>query len=49
MATGIYLGVPTILGANGIEKVIQLELTDKEKAALDRSAESVKNVMAVLA
>jgi malate dehydrogenase len=46
---GIYLGVPTIIGGNGIEKVIQLQLTDAEKAALDRSAESVKNVMAVLA
>ena len=45
---GIYLGVPTIIGGNGIEKVIQLQLTDVEKAALDRSAESVKNVMAVL-
>ena len=31
---GIYFGVPTILGGNGIEKVIQLELTDEEKAAL---------------
>lgn len=29
---GIYLGVPTILGANGIEKVIELELTADEKA-----------------
>ena len=47
--TGIYLGVPTIIGGNGIEKVIQLELSDDEKAALDRSVESVKNVMAVLA
>ncbi|WP_059171377.1 malate dehydrogenase [Bacillus sp. FJAT-27445] len=46
---GIYLGVPTILGANGIEKVIELELTEEEKAALDKSAESVRNVMAVLA
>ncbi len=46
--TGIYLGVPTIIGGDGIEKVIQLELTDDEKAALDRSVESVKNVMAVL-
>ncbi|MCQ6273433.1 malate dehydrogenase [Bacillus sp. V3B] len=46
---GIYLGVPTIIGGDGIEKVIQLQLTDAEKAALDRSAESVKNVMAVLA
>jgi malate dehydrogenase len=46
---GIYLGVPTILGAGGIEKVIELELTSEEKAALDKSAEAVRNVMAVLA
>jgi malate dehydrogenase len=44
----IYLGVPTILGENGIEKIIELELTDEEKAALDKSAESVKQVMSVL-
>lgn len=46
---GIYLGVPTILGANGIEKVIELDLTAEEKAALDKSAEAVKNVMSILA
>ncbi|PLR81487.1 malate dehydrogenase [Bacillus canaveralius] len=46
---GIYLGVPTILGGNGIEKVIELELTADEKAALDKSAEAVRNVMTVLA
>ncbi|MFF2450481.1 malate dehydrogenase [Neobacillus sp. NPDC058068] len=46
---GIYLGVPTILGANGIEKVIELELTADEKAALDKSVESVRGVMNVLA
>lgn len=46
---GIYLGVPTILGAGGIEKVIELELTEEEKAALDKSAESVRSVMQVLA
>ncbi|MCA1038845.1 malate dehydrogenase [Bacillus infantis] len=46
---GIYLGVPTILGANGIEKIIELELTEDEKAALDKSAEAVRNVMDVLA
>src|SRR5690625_1483202 len=44
----IYLGVPTILGGNGIEKVIELELTDEEKAALDKSAESVQNVLNLL-
>jgi malate dehydrogenase len=46
---GIYLGVPTILGAGGIEKVIELELTSDEKAALDKSADAVRNVMSVLA
>ncbi|MCX8046738.1 MAG: malate dehydrogenase, partial [Anoxybacillus gonensis] len=45
---GIYLGVPTILGGNGIEKVIELQLTEEEKAALAKSVESVKNVMKVL-
>ncbi len=45
---GIYLGVPTILGGNGIEKVIELELTEEEKIALNKSAESVKNVLGVL-
>ncbi|MRG87677.1 malate dehydrogenase [Salinibacillus xinjiangensis] len=44
----IYLGVPTILGGNGIEKVVELDLTDEEKAELDKSADSVKNVMQVL-
>lgn len=47
--SGIYFGVPTIIGGNGIEKVIQLELTDVEKTALNRSADAVRNVMAVLA
>lgn len=44
----LYLGVPVILGGNGIEQVIELELTEDEKAALDKSVESVKNVMDVL-
>lgn len=41
----IYLGVPTIIGGNGIEKVIELDLTEEEMQALDRSADSVKNVL----
>ncbi|NSL51270.1 malate dehydrogenase [Calidifontibacillus erzurumensis] len=45
---GIYLGVPTILGGNGIEQIIELELTPEEKAALDKSVQSVLNVMKVL-
>lgn len=45
---GLYLGVPTILGGDGIEKVIELELTTDEMQALDKSAVSVRNVMKVL-
>lgn len=44
----IYLGVPTILGGSGIEDIIELDLTEEEKTALDKSAESVKNVLNVL-
>src|SRR5690625_1274390 len=44
----IYLVVPVILGGNGIEKIIELDLTDDERAALDKSVESVKSVMEVL-
>ncbi|ASZ62380.1 malate dehydrogenase [Bacillus subtilis] len=45
---GIYLGVPTIVGGNGLEQIIELELTDYERAQLNKSVESVKNVMKVL-
>ncbi|MFC4714518.1 malate dehydrogenase [Planococcus dechangensis] len=45
---GIYLGVPTVLGAGGIEKIIEIELNEQEKQALSQSAASVKAVMNVL-
>lgn len=45
---GIYLGVPALLGADGIEKIYELELTDDEKAALDQSADAVVDVMKAL-
>jgi len=38
---GIFLGVPILLGKNGVEKVIELPLSDEEKRALDNSAHSV--------
>lgn len=44
----IYLGVPTILGGKGIEEIIELDLTEDEKAALDQSAKSVQNVLNIL-
>lgn len=44
----IYLGVPVILGKNGIEKIIELDLNNEERALLEESAVAVKNVMSVL-
>lgn len=44
----LYLGVPTILGGDGIEKVIELELTADEQSQLEKSADSVRNVMGAL-
>lgn len=44
----LYLGVPTLLGSNGIEKIYELELTEEEKTALDYSAEAVRDVMKAL-
>ncbi len=38
---GLYVGVPVVLGKDGVEKVIQLKLTPEESAALKKSAESV--------
>ena len=43
-----YLGVPVILGKNGIEKVIELDLNTDEKELLEVSRSHVKEVMAVL-
>ncbi len=45
---GIYLGVPVLLGEGGVEKVFEIDLTPDEKAALDRSAEAVKGLVAKL-
>lgn len=44
----IYLGVPVILGKNGIEKIIELELNADERKLLEESAVAVKGVMDVL-
>ncbi|WP_264739445.1 malate dehydrogenase [Cytobacillus firmus] len=46
--SNIYLGVPAILGGNGIESVIEIPLTAEEKKSLDRSVKSVQNVMSIL-
>ena len=40
--TDVYIGVPAILGAKGVEKVVEIPLTDEEKASLQKSAADVK-------
>ncbi|MBO0688646.1 MAG: malate dehydrogenase [Candidatus Dormibacteraeota bacterium] len=42
--SGIFLGVPVILGAGGVERVLEIELTDEEKAELQKSADAVREV-----
>jgi len=44
----LFMGVPTLLGGEGIEKIYELELTEDEKTALEKSAQSVRNVIAVI-
>jgi len=44
----MYLGVPVILGKNGIEKVIELELNEEEMDLLSQSATAVREVKAIL-
>ena len=45
---GVYLGTPVILGKNGVERVIELQLNDEEKALLETSRGHVKEVMDAL-
>lgn len=42
------IGVPVKLGRSGIEQIIELELTDEEKAALARAAEAVKQLVDIM-
>jgi malate dehydrogenase len=41
---GIFMGVPCVLGARGVEKVLEIKLDDEERAALMRSADSVREL-----
>ena len=43
----ICFGVPVILGKNGVERIIALDLNDEEKAAMKRSADLIRSTMAL--
>lgn len=45
---GYYVGVPIILGAGGVEKIIELELTEQERADFQKSISAVKELVAAM-
>jgi malate dehydrogenase len=45
---GLFVGVPVKLGAQGIEKIFEIQLTEEEKAALQKSASAVREVVAAM-
>ena len=45
---GLFVGVPVVLGAGGLERIFEIELTADEQAAFDRSAEAVRELVAKL-
>ena len=45
---GLYMGVPCKLGPKGIEQIIELDLSDDERTALQASSEAVREVVGVL-
>ncbi len=45
---GFYFGVPVVIGAGGVEKIIEMELTEKERQALNASVAHVRELVAAL-
>jgi len=45
---GLFIGVPVVLGKNGVEKVIEMQLNDDEKGLLDKSAKAVQELVTAL-
>jgi malate dehydrogenase len=45
---GLFVGVPVKLGAKGVEQIIEVKLSAEDKAALDKSAASVRELVNVL-
>jgi malate dehydrogenase len=44
----LFIGVPVIIGGKGVEKIVQVKLTDEETAMLKKSAASVQSVVDVV-
>ena len=46
---GYYVGVPVILGDGGVRKIVELDLSDDEKAMFSKSVDAVKNLVGTMA
>ena len=44
----LYMGVPVVIGAGGVEKIIEVDLNTEEQAMLKKSAESVQKVVDIV-
>jgi len=42
---GLYIGVPVVIGAGGVERIVEIELNAEEKAAFDKSCNSVRELI----
>ena len=45
---GLFVGVPAKLGANGVEQIVEIELSENERALLQKSADAVKELVEVM-
>jgi malate dehydrogenase len=43
---GYFIGVPSVIGAGGVERILEFELQEKEKTALNDTLEAVKKTVA---
>jgi malate dehydrogenase len=46
--SGYYVGVPVVIGAGGVERIVEIELNAEEQAAFDRSVQSVRELCAAV-
>jgi len=47
-ASGVYAGVPVVLGQNGVERIIEFQLTEKEKTLFEKSVDSVRELISIM-
>ena len=41
----LYVGVPVVIGAGGVERIVEIELMPEEKAAFDKSCAAVRELI----